>query len=182
MAPGYRAALWLSAAAAMLSLAGCVSADTPYQALSSASRVSGGYADERLAEDRYRVTFAGNTFTSRERVESYLLFRSAELTLQQGFDWFLVQDQEMDHLIEREIRQIRTSARGMVRNTKNGGRTGATAPLEQAGRSGIRITAIASGRAGSTSGRSSGSKPRPRSSWAVATPRLARARTSMRAA
>lgn len=104
MAPGYRAALWLSAAATMLSLAGCVSADTPYQALSSASRVSGGYADERLAEDRYRVTFAGNTFTSRERVESYLLFRSAELTLQQGFDWFLVQDQEMDHLIEREIR------------------------------------------------------------------------------
>ena len=42
--------------------------------------------------------------TTRERVESYLLFRAAELTLEQGHDWFVVVDHEMDHEIQRQIR------------------------------------------------------------------------------
>ena len=37
-------------------------------------------------------------------MESYLLFRAAELTLEHGFDWFVVVDHEMDHEIERQIR------------------------------------------------------------------------------
>ena len=91
-------------AAALLSLAACAT-PTPYQPLSSASEIEGGYTDRQLAEDRYRVTFAGNMLTERERVESYLLFRSAELTLEKGYDWFLIVDHEMDHEIAREIRR-----------------------------------------------------------------------------
>jgi hypothetical protein len=92
------------ALAALLALAGCASSSTPYQPLSSTSQVSGGYADHKLAEGRFRVTFAGNRLTSRETVETYLLYRAAELTLAQGYDWFVVVDHEMDHRITRELR------------------------------------------------------------------------------
>lgn len=87
----------------LLAIGGCAT-PTHYQPLSAASPAAGGYTDQRLADDRYRVTFAGNTLTTRERVESYLLFRAAELTVEKGFDWFVVVDKEMDHEIQREIR------------------------------------------------------------------------------
>lgn len=93
-----------TAAGALLLFAGGCAEPTHYQRLSSTSPAEGGFSDERLSEDRFRVTFAGNTLTSRERVESYLLFRAAELTIEQGHDWFLIIDHEMDHVIQREIR------------------------------------------------------------------------------
>lgn len=73
------------AATAALALAACATA-TPYQPAGQGSRY--GYSDMRLQEDRYRVTFAGNSVTSREQVEMALLLRSAEVTLQSGYDWF----------------------------------------------------------------------------------------------
>jgi len=94
-----------AALAALLALGGCASASTPYQPRSSASEIEGGYSDQKLTEGRYRVTFAGNRLTSRETVEGYLLFRAAELTLAEGYDWFVVVDREMDHRITREIRE-----------------------------------------------------------------------------
>ncbi|TRD12755.1 hypothetical protein FGU71_06990 [Erythrobacter insulae] len=78
---------------------------TPYQPLQSASRVSGGYSDIRIDAEHYRVSFAGNQLTSRERVESYLLFRAAELTLLKGYDYFVIEDREVEHQIERQIRR-----------------------------------------------------------------------------
>jgi hypothetical protein len=76
---------------------GCTTA-TPYQPEGPGQRVAGGYSEERLAEARYRVNFAGNSLTSRDRVEGYLLYRAAELTVQNGYDWFLI----IDRLTERE--------------------------------------------------------------------------------
>jgi len=61
---------------------------TPYQPIRSASSSQGGYSSERLETNRYRVTFIGNSMTSRDTVETYLLYRAAELTRQQGYDWF----------------------------------------------------------------------------------------------
>lgn len=49
---------------------------------------SGGYSEEQLGPDRYSVAFAGNTLTSRERVEQYMLFRAAEFSLRDGYDGF----------------------------------------------------------------------------------------------
>lgn len=49
---------------------------------------SAGYTDERLAENRYRVTYTGNSITHRETVEDFLLYRAAEVTLQSGFSHF----------------------------------------------------------------------------------------------
>lgn len=48
-----------------------------------------GYTDERLTENRFRVTFTGTRATPREEVENYLLRRAAEVTLQSGFSHFV---------------------------------------------------------------------------------------------
>jgi hypothetical protein len=76
-------------------LAACAT-PTPYQPRATASSSSGGYAESRIEGDRWRVSFSGNSLTSRETVESYLLFRAAELTLQQGYDGFSVVDRATD--------------------------------------------------------------------------------------
>lgn len=70
-----------------VSLVAC-SQPTPYQPLAAASDSRGGYSSSQIETNRYRVSFAGNSMTSRETVETYLLFRAAELTRQQGYDWF----------------------------------------------------------------------------------------------
>lgn len=51
--------------------------------------LTGGFTDFRLDANTYRVTFEGNGHTSRQTVETYLLYRCAELTAQSGYDYFL---------------------------------------------------------------------------------------------
>jgi hypothetical protein len=80
------------AATLALGLAACETTPTPYQPLSSSNAVSGGFTDQRLDDTHFRVTFKGNDLTSREQVETYLLYRAAELTVSQGFDWFEMVD------------------------------------------------------------------------------------------
>ena len=75
---------------------GACATPTPYQPVNSSSGIEGGYSEQRLEQNRYRVTFSGNSMTSRDTVENYLLFRSAELTSQQGYDWFIMADRNVD--------------------------------------------------------------------------------------
>lgn len=103
-----RRTLTMTARAGVVGLAllaaGCASTGpTPYQPIESSSRIAGGYSEERLAEGLYRVTFAGNRLTSRERVEAYLLYRAAELSLQQGYDWFVIVDREVERHVEQRV-------------------------------------------------------------------------------
>lgn len=84
----------LIAATAALALGACATA-TPYQPAGYGG-VRGGYAEQRLEENRYRVTFAGNSVTSREMVEMALLLRSAELTAENGYDWFATVNRATD--------------------------------------------------------------------------------------
>ena len=84
----------------LLLLAGCETA-TPYQPQMRGSQVSGGYRDQQLEANRFRVSFNGNSMTSRETVESYLLYRAAELTVQNGFDWFVMTDRRSNTYIDR---------------------------------------------------------------------------------
>jgi hypothetical protein len=86
---------------ALLALAGCAT-PTPY-----ASRpVDGafGYREQAIEAGRVRVSFRGNELTPRETVEDYLLFRAAELTLEQGFDHFLLATRATDE--ERRAQSI----------------------------------------------------------------------------
>jgi hypothetical protein len=77
----------------------CAPTPTPYQPYRShsAGGIHGGYSDEMLGSDELRVRFHGNSMTSRDRVEGYMLYRAAELTLQNGFDWFLVAERNTEH-------------------------------------------------------------------------------------
>lgn len=87
----------------VLALSACATA-TPYQPLASASsRSEGGYSDAQLAPGRWQVTFAGNSLTSRETVEGYLLYRAAELTLEQGGKSFEIVRRDIEHEIRDEI-------------------------------------------------------------------------------
>jgi hypothetical protein len=86
-----KAAAVVVAALLMLGLAACETA-TPYQPLAPGNAVSGGFSDQRLDDTHFRVVFKGNAMTSREQVETYLLYRAAELTVSQGGDWFEMVD------------------------------------------------------------------------------------------
>jgi hypothetical protein len=88
------AALALAAALAG-ALAGCAT-PTPYQPNIPGQSSSGGYSEMQVEQNRWRVSFAGNSLTSRQTVEGYLLFRAAELTRQQGFDWFSIVDRNTE--------------------------------------------------------------------------------------
>ncbi|MCB9072992.1 MAG: hypothetical protein H6623_05180 [Bdellovibrionaceae bacterium] len=79
--------------ALVFGLSGCVTA-TPYKAATSDS--GAGYRDKKIDEDKYRVVFRGNEETSRETVEIYLLYRAAEVTLENGDNYFLVIEQKTD--------------------------------------------------------------------------------------
>ena len=87
--------LAIMAVATLGGLAACQTA-TPYQPLQPGAVGAGGYSEVRLEQDRWRVTFQGNGLTSRETVESYLLYRAAELTIAQGFDWFETVERKTD--------------------------------------------------------------------------------------
>jgi hypothetical protein len=73
-------------------LAACATA-TPYQ---PAVTDRYGFEEQRIESNRLRITFRGNTMTERETVETYLLYRAAELTLQNGFDYFIVANRETE--------------------------------------------------------------------------------------
>lgn len=90
------------AGAAALALAACASTGPYYQPLEAGHAARGGYQETRLGEDRWEVAFIGNRLTSREQVETYLLYRAAELTMQQGHDWFVIEQQGMEHTVERQ--------------------------------------------------------------------------------
>lgn len=85
----------LAGLALTMALGACETA-TPYQPLERGTAQTGGFADQKIDTDRYRVTFQGNSLTSRQTVESYLLYRSAELTVAQGYDWFETVDRHTE--------------------------------------------------------------------------------------
>jgi hypothetical protein len=64
-------------------LAGCA---TGYQP----TGFSGGYSEMALNQDSYIVSFRGNGFTGEGTVQSYLLRRCAELTLNKGYKYFVL--------------------------------------------------------------------------------------------
>jgi hypothetical protein len=77
------------AALAGFTLLGLAACQSPSVYAPQTSPGSEGYADRQLASNRFRVSFHGNSATSREMVEDYLLRRAAEVTLQAGYSAFL---------------------------------------------------------------------------------------------
>lgn len=95
-----RKALAASLFAATAALGACSSGPTPYQPAAGYER---GYSEQKIENDRYRISFKGNSLTGRETVENYMLYRAAELTLQSGYDTFTVVSRDTDR--DRDVRR-----------------------------------------------------------------------------
>lgn len=82
-------------AASALGLSACATGPryTPFQPIVPSV---GGFSDQRIEATRFRVMFEGNTLTTRQRVEDSLLLRAADLTLENGFDWFEIVSRATD--------------------------------------------------------------------------------------
>lgn len=89
----FRAAVIASTAA--VAIAGCTT-ETTYRPATGSGFERTGYSDRQIEPNRYMVSFAGNSYTSRETVERYLLYRAAELTVSHGYDHFILTDKDTD--------------------------------------------------------------------------------------
>ena len=84
-----------TAASGALLLGACVS-ETTYRPATGQGFSRTGFSDSQVEQNRFLVSFAGNSSTPRDTVERYLLFRAAEITLQQGGDYFVMVDRDTD--------------------------------------------------------------------------------------
>ena len=74
---------------AILMLSGCATATAPAPTYRpQASNEGVGYADEQISATRYRVSFVGDTETTRAQVQDYLMRRAAEVTVRAGYNFF----------------------------------------------------------------------------------------------
>ena len=86
----------------LFSVSGCA----PKPDYRSATNGSVGYSEQKITEDRYRVQFKSHSKLVAD-ASDYALLRSAELTEQQGYDWFVVTSKET--FVESEKQQTRSS-------------------------------------------------------------------------
>jgi len=63
-------------------LSGCATAYGPHG-------FTGGYTETKIDDSTYRVVFNGNGQTSRDKVWYYWIYRCAELTTQNGYEFFI---------------------------------------------------------------------------------------------
>jgi hypothetical protein len=82
-----------AAALCVLVVAACQT-PTPYQP--AATPNGDGYSTQQIESNRFRVSFKGNSLTNRQTVDTYMLYRAAEVTLQNGGDYFIVVNKDVD--------------------------------------------------------------------------------------
>ncbi len=100
----------------VITINGCASGYEP-------DNFDGGYSETRLDENVFLVTFRGNSSTPRTQTEDFALLRSAELTLDNGFNYFSVvkSNQDTKHSSYTTPLVANTNAYGVT--TFTGGQT-----------------------------------------------------------
>ena len=85
----------------------------------------GGYSEEKILDNLYRVEFEGNQHSKPEKIQNYLMYRCAELTQEMGYKYFAIVNEER-HFNENSVRpergvsfQTRSSASGGTRTIVN---------------------------------------------------------------
>ncbi|WP_421791245.1 CC0125/CC1285 family lipoprotein [Hyphobacterium sp.] len=68
-------------------LMACAGGPTVYAPAHESNR---GYSEQQIESDRFRVRFDGGSDVDYRELEDMVLRRAAELTLEQGGDWFIV--------------------------------------------------------------------------------------------
>lgn len=107
-----RISLLLVAAAAGLATACASSGSTPYQP----AGINGahGYAEQQLENNKVRLTFSGNSRTDVTTVKKYVLYRAAEVTLQNGYDFFILADRGVEKDSEFRANGLRPRLGGTI--------------------------------------------------------------------
>jgi hypothetical protein len=90
---GSRSPRILPALIILTALAGCVH-PTPYKA--AANDATDGYTTQQIESNRFHISFKGNSQTTRQTVDSYMLYHAAEVTIQNGFDYFVIDNRAVD--------------------------------------------------------------------------------------
>lgn len=88
--------LMLATAASGALLLGACATETTYRPATGQGFSRTGFSDRQVEQNRFLVSFAGNSSTPRDTVERYLLFRAAEITLQNGGDYFVMVNRDTD--------------------------------------------------------------------------------------
>lgn len=102
-----------------LSILGC---STTYQS----SGFTGGYSETQLDLNVFRVTFNGNAYTGRDKVADFTLLRSAELTLANGYKYFVIVDSENTVELSTHTTPITTNTTANAYGTGNHATVNAT--------------------------------------------------------
>ena len=92
-------------------LAGCASGPA-YRPAEQAGDY--GYRDTLLTSDRYRVSFVGDAGTARENVETFALFRAADVSLAHGYDHFRITARETSPITTTSGTSIRKATKPPV--------------------------------------------------------------------
>ncbi len=89
-------------AAALLALPACATTPPPYAAATSGA--SAGYSETQIESNRYFVTYRAPNSADVALLQDYVLLRAADLTLENGREWFWVD--------RRSVDETDTSSRG----------------------------------------------------------------------
>jgi hypothetical protein len=80
--------------AACAALAACATSPPPYAAASSPT--AAGYSERQIEAGRYFVTYRAGGSADAALLQDYALLRAADLTLQNGREWFWVDRRTLD--------------------------------------------------------------------------------------
>ena len=97
-----------------LSLVGCA---TGYQR----QGLTGGYSDTKIQDDIFKVSFRGNAYCYQGRAEDFVLLRSAEVALENGYKYFIIIDGKSSTDTQAYTTPITSNTQGMVNMYGNQG-------------------------------------------------------------
>lgn len=77
-------------------LLGCATTYQEYTLIDEMSFSKGGYRDEMLDDGNYKIKFYSNSWTSKQKIEKYLRYRGAELTIKNNYKYFEILSEDND--------------------------------------------------------------------------------------
>ena len=81
---------WVGVLCVVVAISGCVTSYKP-------EGFSGGFREQQIANDTFIVSAHGNAFASMDLVQTISLRRAAELSVQNGFSYFVVMNGSQDY-------------------------------------------------------------------------------------
>ncbi len=105
----------------------CACSNTTKSPYKPANNAGFGYKETRLADNSYRVEFKFSG--TSKNAHSYALRRAAELTIEEGFDWFIVLKRDTLTGQDKKFPSARVSSRPLI--TRNCGLLGCRDTVHQ---------------------------------------------------